>query len=94
MGTSISVPDHPSLHTWGIKSTPMEKPISKHPQFSLIQWNQSCSRMPPEHRARAAGIERATDNAEPMDMDGVVAEEGAEQEETIIVSAAHYRSIQ
>jgi hypothetical protein len=72
----------------------MERPISEHPQFGLIQWNQSCSHMLREHWARATGIERTADDAKPMDMDGAVAEEEAEQEETITMSTAHYRSIQ
>jgi hypothetical protein len=56
--------------------------------------------MPREHRARAVGVERATDGAELMVMDEVAAkeeaakEEVAEEEETINVSAVHYRSIQ
>ena len=62
---------------------------------SLIQWNQSYSYMPWERRVQAAGIEKATNGVEPMDMEEeVVDEEVAEEEEMITLGTAHYRAIQ
>jgi hypothetical protein len=51
------------LRKQGIKGIPDDGPITEHPQFGQIQWNQSYSHMPREHRARA------TDKPEMMDMD-------------------------
>jgi hypothetical protein len=51
--------------------------------------------MPRKRQVRAAGIERAIDGVELMDMEEEAAdEEVAEEEETITVGAAHYRAIQ
>jgi hypothetical protein len=51
------------LRKKGIKSTPEDGPITEHPQFSRIQWNQSYSHMPQGHQARVAN------ELEMMDMD-------------------------
>jgi hypothetical protein len=83
------------LRKKGIKGTLADGPITDHPQFGQIQWNQSYSYMPWEHWVRAAGQERAADGAKLMDMEEEEAdEEVAEEEETITVDAAHYRAIQ
>ena len=51
--------------------------------------------MPQEQWARAAGIKRATNGAKPMDIEEEAAnEEVTKEEETITMSAAHYRAMQ
>jgi hypothetical protein len=63
------------LRKQGIKGTPDDGPITEHPQFSRILWNQSYSHMPRGHWARAA------DEPEMMDMDEPVAEPHVANEE-------------
>jgi hypothetical protein len=88
----------------GIKGTPEDGPITKHPQFGRIQWNQSYSHMPRGHRAKA------TDKPEMMDMEELAVlepielvaephvadeeEEEAEQEETITLRVANFYALQ
>jgi hypothetical protein len=81
----------------GIKGTSTNGPITKHPQFDQIQWNQSYSHMPRGHRARVV------DEPEPMDMDEpaavvaeleAAAEEVAEQKEMITISPADFYALQ
>jgi hypothetical protein len=85
------------LQKKGIKGTSADGPITEHPQFGRIQWNQSYSHMPQGHRARVA------DEPKLMDMDEEVAttakpkamaEEKAEQEETITISTADFYALQ
>jgi hypothetical protein len=57
------------LQKKGIKGTSADGPITEHPQFGRIQWNQSYSHMPRGHRARAV------DELELMDMDEAAAPE-------------------
>jgi hypothetical protein len=82
----------------------IDGPITNHPQFGWIQWNQSHTHMPWERRVRAAGVERAANCAEPMDMDEEAAkeevaeeeaayEEVVKEEETVTVGASHYWAI-
>jgi hypothetical protein len=60
------------LQKQGIKGTPDDEPITEHPQFGQIQWNQSYSHMPRGHRARVAN------EPEMMDMDEPAAPEPVE----------------
>jgi hypothetical protein len=60
------------LHKQGIKGTLEDGPITEHPQFGRIQWNQSYSHMPRGHRARAA------DEPEMMDIEEQAAPEPVE----------------
>ena len=77
------------LRKKGIKGTSTDGPITEHPQFSRIQWNQSYSHMPWEHWARAI------DEPEPMDMDEVAAtEEEADPEESITIRAPYFYALQ
>ena len=89
------------LRKKGIKGTSADGPITEHPQFGRIQWNQSYSHMPRGLRARAV------DEPVPMDMDEVVEAEykvavepeAAEervvgQEDMITISTTDYRAMQ
>jgi hypothetical protein len=60
------------LRKKGIIGTLDDGPITEHPQFGRIQWNQSYSHMPREHRARAP------DEPEMMNMDEPAAAEPRE----------------
>jgi hypothetical protein len=91
------------LRKQGIKGIPEDGPITEHPQFSWIQWNQSYSYMPRGHRARAV------DEPEMMDMEELAVpepiepiaephvadeeEEEAEQEETITLRVANFYTL-
>jgi hypothetical protein len=92
----------------GIIGTPDDGPITEHLQFGQIQWNQSYSHMPREHRAKAL------DEPEMMNMDEPVAaepeeppvepvakphvaneeDEETEQDETITLRASDFEALQ
>jgi hypothetical protein len=92
------------LRKKGIKGTPDDGPITEHPQFGRIQWNQSYSHMPREHRARALHEPEmmhmdepaAAEPGEPPVEPHVADEEGAEteQEETITLRASDFEALQ
>jgi hypothetical protein len=74
------------LHKQGIKGTLEDGPITEHPQFGRIQWNQSYSHMPRGHRARAADEPEMMDieeqaTPEPVAKPHVADDEEEEEEE-------------
>jgi hypothetical protein len=92
----------------GIKGIAADGPISDHPHFRQIQWNQSYSHMPRGHRARATDEQDMMDIEEPaaqpepsaqpeaaVDPDAADdKEEGEEYEETITISASDLVALQ
>jgi hypothetical protein len=96
------------LRKKGIIGTPDDGPISEHPQFGQIQWNQSYSHMPREHRAKApnepkmmnmdepAAAEPGEPPIEPVAEPHVANEEEEEtkQEETITLKASDFEALQ
>jgi hypothetical protein len=83
----------------GIKGTPEDGPITEHPQFDQIQWNQSYSHMPRRHRARAADEPEMIDMDEPAALEPPVEpdpanEEEEEYEETIIIRVSDLITLQ
>ena len=94
------------LRKKGIKGTLDDGPITEHPQFGRIQWNQSYSHIPWGHQARAADEPKMMDMEEPAAPEPVepvvephVAdeegeEEEVEQEETITFKAIDFYALQ
>jgi hypothetical protein len=89
------------LRKKGIKGTPDDGPITEHPQFGRIQWNQSYSHMPREHRAKALDEPKMMNMdepaaAEPVTEPHVADEEEAEteQEKTITLRASDFEALQ
>jgi hypothetical protein len=67
----------------------VDVPITDHPQFGLIQWNQSYSHMPWEQQVRAAAAKVAEGDAIPTNMDEPATE--AEEKESITMGRLYYQ---
>jgi hypothetical protein len=99
----VHLPGFESTNTWGlpfpflithilqrktVKGTLVDGPITKHPQFGRIQWNQSYSHMPRIPQELVADAERFNDDGVPIDMDEPIVEE---KEETITMGISKYQ---
>jgi hypothetical protein len=67
MGITLPIPSHSYIAKKGIKGTSVDTPITEHPPFGRIQWNQSYYHMPRVPRAPTTQVERVEE--EHMDMD-------------------------
>jgi hypothetical protein len=83
------------LRKQGIKGTPDDGPITKHPQFSRIQWNQIYSHMPRGHRARAAEEPEMMDMDKPVEppVDPIAEPDVADEEEAKYEDMVTYQTL-
>jgi hypothetical protein len=83
------------LRKKGIKSNATDGPITKHPRFGRIQWNQSCSHMPhvaPDPEPKMMDMDEPI-APEPIAPEPVEPEE-EEYEESIMITASDFAALQ
>jgi hypothetical protein len=89
------------LRKKGIKSNATDGPITKHPRFGRIQWNQSCSHMPhvaldpePKMMDMDEPIAPEPTAPEPVEPEEEDQQEEEEYEESITIRASDFAALQ